>query len=352
MQIESYPTEGNRLVWNGLVGSSSVFASWEYMRIKEEFEGSEARLFVLRSAESVLVYPFLLRPVHELPFARSDDWSNATDTTTPEYTGVIFGSGSQRCDLAVAAQFYPTFHQYCVENEIVAEFAHLHPWLACEHALDREEIVTDRPIVYVDLNLSEKDIWLNSFNRTCRKNVSKAQREGVEVDFSDDLEDIHEFYRVYIETMERNNAAEKYHFPFDYFQRYLELMPNSSVFAFARSQGRIIASTLFLFDHVNVYSYLGGMRQDYQHLRPTNALIHDVIRWAQKHNKKRLILGGGFEPDDGIFRFKSTFSPLTVNFRTYRKVHVPGAYSRLCEMRRMLDRSGFQDSQYFPAYRR
>ena len=168
MQIESYATEGNRPIWNGLVGCQSVFASWEYVRIKEEFEGIEARLFVLRSAESMMVYPFFLRQVRELSFALPDRWSSAADTTTPEYTGVFWGSGSQKNDLAVAAQFYSMFHQYCIENEIVAEFAHLHPWLACEQALDREGVVSDRSIVYVDLTQSEEDLWQNSFNRACR----------------------------------------------------------------------------------------------------------------------------------------------------------------------------------------
>ncbi len=130
---------------------------------------------------------------------------------------------------------------------------------------------------------------------------------------------IREFSRIYTHTMARNDASGRYYFSPEYFEAFFETMPDNTCFMLAEHRGRVIAGTLYLHDDTDVYSYLGGADQEFQQIRPTNAVVHETIQWAQGAGKQRLILGGGYHSDDGIFRYKSSFSPLRARFHVYRR---------------------------------
>jgi lipid II:glycine glycyltransferase (peptidoglycan interpeptide bridge formation enzyme) len=119
----------------------------------------------------------------------------------------------------------------------------------------------------------------------------------------------------------------------------------------AELDGQAIAATLYLHDDDNVYAYLGGLDYAYQRVRPSNAVIYETMLWAKRLGKKRLILGGGYHEKDGIFRFKSTFSPLRARFQIYRKVHMAEQYAALCEAWETYYGVPASSDGYFPAYR-
>jgi lipid II:glycine glycyltransferase (peptidoglycan interpeptide bridge formation enzyme) len=119
----------------------------------------------------------------------------------------------------------------------------------------------------------------------------------------------------------------------------------------AEYRNQIVAATLYLYDDVDVYSYLGGADKAFQQIRPTNAVVYATINWARQQGKRRLILGGGYLPDDGIFRFKASFSPLRAHFRVYRHVHLPAEYHRVCQAWSSYYGKRELELNYFPAYR-
>jgi hypothetical protein len=80
-------------------------------------------------------------------------------------------------------------------------------------------------------------------------------------------------------------------------------------------------------------------------------VVYDTLQWAKTHGKRRLILGGGYTPDDGIFRFKASFSPLRARFQVYRQVHMPEHYRALCSAWAEHYGTPAASNGYFPAYR-
>ena len=90
------------------------------------------------------------------------------------------------------------------DEGVVAEFAHLHPWNARPELVGGAE--ADREIVWVDATLEHELLWRESYSKACRKNVKRAEREGVTVRAARDVADVAEFHRIYIQTMERNEA--------------------------------------------------------------------------------------------------------------------------------------------------
>lgn len=331
-----------------LPADSNVFGSVEYARIHEAHSGYPAQLFVLSCDSDRIGYPFLRRSVASLPFI-NDQSTNYTDTITPDYTGPLLLTPSKNTHLF--DDFSTEFADFCASENIVAEFAHLHPWDARLELLESQFVQYNRDIVFIDLTLSEDDLWDNSFSYACRKNIKRAKRENVRTFVAESTLDVNEFYEIYIHTMRRNNALDRYHYSLDYFLDYFIKMPMNARYVLAEHQGKIVAATLYLHDKDNVYSHLGGAAYDAQNVRPTNAIIYDTMLWAKKEGKKRFILGGGYRPNDGIYRFKSSFSPLTKQFATYRRIHLKNAYSSLCLLRDDFYKDDIQDNQYFPAYR-
>jgi hypothetical protein len=326
-----------------LPASRCVFGSPAFVDLSETLEGGESRLFVTRHESGAIAYPFYLRTLPEGRFPVPG--RPLYDTGTPPFTGPVLTGESS---LELLSGFRSDFHSYCRQSGIISEFAHLHPWQSMEKCLVESDIHEDRQLVYVDTTLSEDELWSEHFAHACRKNLKRGQSEGVEVIEGRDRRDVQEFHRIYTLTMERRQAAERYLFPLEYFEEIQRRLPENSRFALAVHRGVVIAATLYMYDDETVYSYLGGADEGFQHLRPTNQVIFETIQWSRRTGRSRLLLGGGYKPDDGIFRFKSTFSKFRIPFRVYRTVHDPSLYEWACMHH---GAPGHGSTQFFPAYR-
>ena len=334
---------GNEDGWRSLLpASQSVFGSYEFARIQEQYSRRIANLFVFDDGSSKTVYPFFLRPLSELPLGQvvGANW----DAATPEFTGPLCLSR------AGTAEFCDAVHRLFCELGAVTEFMHLNPWSDAGQRLIGGDLCFNREVVWVDTTLSEDELWQKHFSCACRKNLKRAANENVRVFEATNLDNVRAFHRIYCETMDRNHALSSYYFPLEYFVSIFEQMSGNARFVLAEHKGQIVAATLYMHDDVNIYSYVGGADYEYQHVRPTNAIVHNTIRWARLHGQQRLVLGGGYHVDDGIFRFKSSFSQLRAAFYTFRRIHLMDQYVDLKANWCSSYGSDPGDS-YFPAYR-
>jgi hypothetical protein len=323
----------------------SVFGSLGYARICRAFRSVSPRLYVVESAEAAICYPLQFRALADLPFRV--DTKAKWDTITPNFTGPLV-SGSES-DIAAA---FPDLRNALFEEEcVVAEFAHLHPWSQAR-ALLGEGCDYDRDIVWVDTSLSPEDLWRDHVEHACRKKIKQAERGGVRILTASSDDHIREFYRVYRHTMERNEAEASYYLSYEFFRAFREELPENSRFVLAEYRDRIVGVTLCLHDDNDAFCLFGGADAAFHHVRPTNAVFWDLIRWAHETGKKRLTLGGGYRSnDDGIFRFKAGFSRLRQPFYIYKYVHLPQEYAALERRYREVSGWATEDIGYFPIYR-
>lgn len=319
-----------------------VFGSVEFARLARQYASVVPHMLVMESAGDRIAYPFFLRSLQSLPFEHP---AAGCDTTTPEFTGP-FGL-SDSCAPAFAEVVKEVFHNLGV----VAEFMHLHPWQVAPWLLSGGKVRLNRELVWVDVSLSDEKLWREQFSHACRKNIKRSQAEKIRVFEASTVDDVNEFHRIYFETMDRNQALQSYYFPVEYFRCIFDNLSANARFVLAEHRGDVIAATLYLYDDLHVYSYLGGADYRFQHLRPTNAIIYSVINWARIAGKKRLMLGGGYRSDDGIFKFKASFSNLRIPFYTFERVHSPSVLNRMEEEWSRYFRCSVQDATYFPVYR-
>jgi lipid II:glycine glycyltransferase (peptidoglycan interpeptide bridge formation enzyme) len=164
-------------------------------------------------------------------------------------------------------------------------------------------------------------------------------------------DEIRQFAHIYQETMARNNAEERSFFTDEYFLTFRRWLPLNSRFTLTIYQDQAIGALFILFDDEDVYAYRGGSDKAFHHLNPATFQIWDAICWAHRTGRKRVILGGGFAPNDGIYHFKLSFSPLRQPFYIYKKIYRPADYARLEDACRGIYGLGNEPISYFPSYR-
>jgi hypothetical protein len=296
-----------------------------------------------------ILYPFVLRPVTTPGSAGSD--RKPVDITTPYGYGGPFFSGDAR-DHAEA--FWSAFDAWARDSGVVSEFVRFH---LCEEALlpYPGERRTVRENVVRTLGPTPEELW-SEFEHKVRKNVKRARASGVEIEVDERGERLDEFLRVYRATMDRRHASRGYYFPRRLFEAIGGQLEGQFVYLHALHEGDVVSTELALVSADTVYSFLGGTEADAFPLRPNDLLKHELILWARRSGKRRVVLGGGYAAGDGIFRYKRAFAPRgVVAFRVGRRILDAHAYAALVEGHRVealrRDPAWQPSDEFFPAYR-
>ncbi|HKR55777.1 MAG TPA: GNAT family N-acetyltransferase, partial [Gemmatimonadales bacterium] len=302
-----------------------------------------------RTATGGILYPLILRPFSAEPWAGDD--ARGCDLTTPYGYG---GPYAWNVPDRQAPAFWAAFETWARARGAVTAFARLS--LFPEQLISFHGDVVDRgPNVVRTLELADDELW-SAYDSKVRKNVKRAQREGVVVEFDETGKRLDAFVEIYEATMNRREALSQYYFPRSFFESIRSDLAGQYVYAHAVAGGRVVSSELVLLSVHNSYFLLGGTLESAFSLRPSDLIQHEIFRYCRDRGMKRCVLGGGYRPDDGILRFKRSFAPggdrpFRVGVTTYDRP----ASQRLVESRRAWERAQGREwnpaEGFFPPYR-
>lgn len=338
--------------WIGLWESwprREVFAHPNYVTL---FADGDARAYcaALGTDDGGILYPFILRTLDREPYWTAE-LPPATDVTSPYGYGGAFAWGTGTG--ALAAGFWAEVDAWLRERQVVSEFVRFS--LFGEDLLEYPGEIREASTNVVRTLDPRDDLW-TEFEHKVRKNVKKAQRSGVEVELDPVGERLDDFLALYAHTMTRRAASASYRFPKAFFEAIRDGLGGQFMFVHALHGGVMASSELVLVSAERVYSFLGGTRGDAFDVRPNDLLKVEIMRWARAAGKTSFVLGGGYEPDDGIFRYKRSFAPRgLVPFFVGHRVLDDRAYRALVDRRRAWSAATGQAwsprAGYFPAYR-
>ena len=297
---------------------------------------------------ATILFPLVLRPLAAEPWSRPGE--RRWDATSPYgYCGPFAWGPGPRDDAA----FWSAYERWCAGQRIVTTFARLSLFPEQRPALPvRPEVRS--PNIVRSLEGGTLAIW-DDYAHAVRTNVRSAERAGVEVEIDPAGERLDAFLAVYDHTMRRRAAAPFYFFPRAFFEALVAALPGRFAFVHALAGGEVVSSELLLCSEQRVYPFLGGTRADAFPLRPNDALRHRAIAWAVSQGKRAFVLGGGLEPEDGIFRHKRAFAPRgVVPFEVACLVHDPAACRELVRDRERVATGSDSWSprpRFFPPYR-
>jgi hypothetical protein len=296
-----------------------------------------------------ILFPLVLRPIAAEPWARPGDprW----DAASPYGYGGPFAWGPGPRD---ESAFWRAHGEWCREERVVSTFARLS--LFPDQLASMPGRVEERALNVVRALWGDRYAVWRDYAHPARTNVRAAQRAGLVVEVDPGAARLGDFVDVYRHTMARRGASPWYHFPAGFFERLVERLSAHVVLFHARLGPRVVSSELVLCSDEHMHAFLGGTYSDAYPLRPNDLLRHAAVEWGIAQGKRAYVLGGGYEPDDGIFRHKRNLAPRgTVPFRVASMTHDERAYEELVRERaafaaaraeRWQPRSGF-----FPQYR-
>lgn len=299
----------------------------------------------------VVLFPLVVRPIAAEPWAAPGE--RRFDAITPYGYGGPYAWGPARDR---DAEFWRAFAGWCAEERIVSTFARLSLFpeqLSIERAPGAVEVRA--PNVVVPLTGGADALW-RGYDTRVRKWVEVARRAAIQVEVDREGARLDAFLNVYSQTMRRNGAADWYFFPRAFFETIATRLRGHYAFFHALQDGEVVSSDLVLCSQEHVYYFLGGtLAESFPH-GPNYLVKHSVASWAIAEGKTGYVLGGGYEPGDGLYRYKRGYARHgEVPFRVACLVHDERAVRELAERRATVAAgSGGSWSPrpgFFPSYR-
>lgn len=258
-----------------------------------------------------------------------------------------YGYGGFLYEGKFSTYVYDIYEEFCKENDFVCEFVRFNLFSGYPNYYKGEVECRTHNIVR-DLQVPLDEMFMN-FEHKVRKNIKKAQRNNLKIIIEQNTEHMDDFLGIYYSTMDRTEAQDNFYFSREFFET-LNQMRENTVFFYVQHEEKIISAELVIYGKENAYSYLGGTDSAYFELRPNDFLKFEAIKWLKGKGLKNFVLGGGYGKDDGIFRYKKSFSPDgVVDFYIGRNIFDENRYKELVSMR--TDEGFDKENSFFPLYR-
>jgi len=287
--------------------------------------------------------PMIVRPLSSEVWAIG---SEVSDATTPYGYGGAFAWGEVQAD-----EFWNSLDRWADRENIVTLFARLSVFPDTILPFRGETTLVMQNVV----RSLDRDVeaMLADYKHKVRQNIKKAERSGVTIEVDLVGKRLAEFHDVYTSTMSRRGASPGYFFSLAFFRKLMEECPESLAFFHAILDDKVISTELVLVGVDHTYSFLGGSNEASFELRANDLLKHAIIVWSREQGRRSFVLGGGYQPDDGIYRYKTSFAPHDGDrpFFVASRVFDEVSNGLLVKQRQLAEPSWHPNEQFFPAYR-
>lgn len=155
----------------------------------------------------------------------------------------------------------------------------------------------------LDLTGGEGKI-LSGFRDSTRRNIKKAEKEGVTVKIFNSLESVKKFYRMNCLTRKKHGLPPQ---PYCFFRKvYDHIISRELGFVtLASHNGQNIAGAVFFyFGDKGIYKY-GASDMKFQDLRANNLAMWEGIRWSCNNGYKTFCFGRTEPENKGLQQFKA-----------------------------------------------
>lgn len=305
------------------------------------------RAFLVSDGPYSFLVPYQRRPI---PAALTGVEKYHDVGSSYGYAGPISTRGAPRSFIASAAR---RFMAHLAEENVVSAFIRLHTLL--NEPTDFAgigEIVNHGPSVYIDLTLSEDELWKQT-RRGHKRDLRVLQERGYTISMNnwDRLDD---FLVCYYDTMRRLDASPFYFFPRAYFEKLRCCLGEGRIhLCLVELDGAVACAGLVT--EINGLSqyHLSATADAHLQDHPSKLMLHYLRSWLKERGNRIYHVGGGVGAlRDTLHLFKAGFSPLAADFYTWHIVPDQQIYDKLVDRRFEKQSKGSPpQSTFFPLYR-
>ncbi|MDD2498220.1 MAG: peptidoglycan bridge formation glycyltransferase FemA/FemB family protein [Desulfitobacteriaceae bacterium] len=193
------------------------------------------------------------------------------------------------------------------------------------------EGVQPKYVFRLDITPSEEEL-MKSFHQKTRYNIRLSERKGVKIKEDCSREDLPDFYRILLETAERDRFLIRSYSYFEDFYDYLVPKGFGKLFM-AEYQGKPIAGTLMFKLGKKAWYIYGASSNAARNVMPNYLIQWTMIKWAKSQGCTMYDFRGvpGQLSEDnplyGLYRFKKGFNgDFTEFIGEYDLVYQPSGY--------------------------
>lgn len=320
-----------------------------FCRVYQEKGDGRAECFIYQADDLLVLYPYIRRPLADLPFL-GDAWADRYDLVTPYcYGGYIHNAEDDRAP-GLIRNFRAAFSAYCRETGVVSEFIRFHPLLQNqrhgEGCFDR--LYLHQNNVLMDTRLDEA-ARMTGYRESYLHCIRKASAAGLRLELDSDYRFIDTFAELYRRTMERHDQTGYLNLPRSYFLQLFDNLRDDILLFVVRDGDKIAAASIFLRHGDALDYFLSASDSGSLDKHPNHFMIHEAASWAHKQGYRRLHLGGGRA---SLVFFKRGFSEGVAPYHIVQHIHDQDAYRSAADARRRSPPSIPENAQgFFPAYR-
>ena len=307
-----------------------IFYTPNYYEIFEKNGDGEATCFVYKDYDDISLYPFLKKSINELVYDIGGNYYDIQGAYG--YNGIV----SSSCRNEFNDGFHNAFNEYCLDNNIIAEFIRHNP-IINNHLMSKtpDDMLLNRWTVALSLDTSYTSIWENQYTSANRNMINKGNKT-LFLDSGTSLKHYDIFSEMYINTMTRVGADDYYFFDTNFFSNVRKIISDQCVvfIAYDKETSAPVGSILILI-YKNMANYFLSARSALcQNNSATNFLLDEAIKYSRNKNCKLFHLGGGnsLDRNDTLFKFKKNFSQDIYEFYITKKIIRPNPYKKICNI--------------------
>lgn len=314
MQIEVINASDNAR-WNKIIkefskADSCFFADY-HLAYSTRLYKAEAILIYITDDKNKFCYPFLVSPIVDSKNRLISGFEEYKDITSVYgYTGALIEfAHSYNSDFV--SKSWDIFDNWAQDNKIIAEFTRFSPYAENKKfAHQNTEIHFNRELATIDCLKTESDLFAELHSKT-KNMLRKAENENLIFKELDYKNNISEFRKMYLETMDRNNSGQFFFYDDHYydFMNKLSLDKKLKLFGVYINKNndlKLGSSAMVLIYGKSALYHLGCNNKDYSKFGAGNFLLWNISKYLIKRGVIMFNLGGGrtIEPEDSLFKFK------------------------------------------------
>ena len=168
----------------------------------------------------------------------------------------------------------------------------------------------------LDLTVGEKNIF-TALSSNNKRNIKKAQRENVKIEFLNTREAADEFYALNCNTRKKHGLPPQ---PYSFFKnvhKYV-LSQDLGFIALASLDKRVIAGAVYFYFGKKALYKFGASDMNFQLVRPNNLLMWEAIRYFIKEGYTEFSFGKTEPENSGLRQFKLGWATEENKLSTYK----------------------------------
>lgn len=310
------------------------YHTWHYHTLEKR---GEPMLFVYEEGGVFIAFPLVKRTIEN---------SNHFDlTTTYGYVGPISNKNNADLSAYFLDNFKFSFIKFMLANGCICVFSRLNPFIKQQQILSKiAEAVDNGKTIYMDLTVS-LDEQRARYEKRLGRQIRQLRKANYIIKETTSLNDIKTFTCMYNENMQRLHADASYFYNEEYFTGILKNNESGSKLITIFEGDLMICGAIVLYSCNVIRNHLSATSASHINHSPSKLLTDEISILGRKLGLKYFHLGGGLGgKEDSLFKFKSSFSPLTLKDNIWCFIANKRAYNQLAK-------GSNKNSTYFPLYR-